>query len=79
MVKALGVVRRTNALSVSETEADMRILHRLRSVGSLQVGTETFDFKPLLLIIASSVSRDIIREMSSTSSCTHLPAYPSPS
>ena len=53
MVKALGVVRRMNALSVFETEADVKILHRPKTVGLLQVDTETLDFSPLLLIIAS--------------------------
>lgn len=53
MVKALSVVRRTNVLSVFETEADVRTLHCLKTVGLLQVDTETLDFNPLLLIIAS--------------------------
>lgn len=53
MVKVPDVVRRTNALSVFETEADTRILHRLKTVGLLQVDTKTLDFNPLLPIIAS--------------------------
>lgn len=49
VVKAFGVVRRLNTLSVFETEVDVRILPCLKTVGLLQVDTETLDSSPVLI------------------------------
>lgn len=55
IVKALSVVPRMNALPVFESEADVRILHHLKTVGLQQVDTKTLhSILSLFLLLLTS-------------------------
>lgn len=79
MLEMFSAIRRKDVVSVFENGADVRILHPLKTMVLLQVGTEALDFNPLFLLTGSQIMLDTNGEVSSINSCTHLPAYPSPS
>lgn len=79
MLEMFSAIRRKDVVSVFENGADVRILHPLKTMVLLQVGTKALNFNPLFLLTGSQIMLDTNREVSSINSCTHLPAYPSPS